>query len=66
MHCPGNTEVVFKEIKDSFGIRLRLTGCDLNLIRGISQDDELKNESPARVRRIKRRRTKIASTETEF
>lgn len=60
MHCPDDTEVVFKEIKDSYGIRLRINNCDLNLIRGIVKDDDLKNESPARVRRIKKRQTRIA------
>jgi hypothetical protein len=47
-------------------MRLKINDCDLNLIRGISKDDDLKNESPSRARRIKRRRTKIAVAESEF
>ena len=61
LHCPESTVVVFKEIRDSFGMRLKSKDCDLHLLRTAnSKEDELKNESPARVRRIKRRQTRIA------
>jgi hypothetical protein len=43
-------------------MRLKFEDCDLNLIHEISADDDLKDESAARTRRIERR-TKIAETE---
>lgn len=47
-------------------MRLEINDCDLNLIRSIAKDDDLKNESPARVRRIKKRRTRIANAESQY
>ena len=63
LHCPESTVVVYKEIHDSFGMRLRVKDCDLSLITDAQEDADLINESPARARRIKRRRTKIARLE---
>ena len=64
LHCPESTVVVYKEINDSFGMRLRVKDCDLSLIKPDKEEleelAELINESPARQRRIKRRQTRIA------
>ena len=58
LHCPENTKVVFKEIKDSFGVRLKFTDCDLSLINP-SLVEDVQNESTARARRIKRREREL-------
>ncbi len=64
MHCPEATEVIFKEINGNFGIKLAIKDCDLNLINSQLSDDEvdldLEGESPARARRIKQRKLRIA------
>lgn len=65
LHCPDSTVVVFKEINDSFGMRLKIKDCDLSVLIEDPNESDYANESPGRVRRIKHRNVELQKLESQ-